>query len=104
MNVMNLEKNLYMIVIVSWCVQDFVKDLQSVSGSIGSLGSKAQKLVPSGIVSKMRGQSSGGSISGQPPAAVEEVERQKDESLPERESESRPVSPDSEPSVVENSA
>ncbi|EIE20768.1 hypothetical protein COCSUDRAFT_67224 [Coccomyxa subellipsoidea C-169] len=84
---------------------DFVKDLQSVSGSIGSLGSKAQKLVPSGIVSKMRGQSSSGSISAQPPAAVEEVERQKDESLPEREeSESRPVSPDGEPSVVENSA
>ncbi|KAK9901620.1 hypothetical protein WJX75_005190 [Coccomyxa subellipsoidea] len=29
---------------------DFVEDLQSVSGSISSLGSKAQKLVPAGIV------------------------------------------------------
>jgi hypothetical protein len=86
-----------------------VEDLQSVSGSISSLGSKAQKLVPAGIVRSLRGQNSGGSISEVPPKAVEETEKQKNESPQERESqerepESSPMSSGSEPTVVENSA
>ena len=84
-------------------MQDFVEDLQSVSGGIGLLGSKAQKLVPAGIVSSLRGQSSGGSISEIPPVVVEETERQEDESSKEREPESSPVSSGSEPSIVDNS-
>lgn len=91
-------------------LQDFLEDLQGISGSLTSLGSKAQKVVtaPAAAVGSLRGKLSQGSLNKPLPSSTEQIQfertTEEQEQKQEQASERNVAASDSEKSVVENSA
>ena len=89
-------------------LQDFLEDLQNVSGSLTSLGSKAQKVVtaPAAAVGSLRGKLTQGSLNKPLPSSTEQmqIERTAEQQEPQQASESNVATSDGDKSVVENSA
>ncbi|CAL8468025.1 g7564 [Coccomyxa elongata] len=87
---------------------DFLEDLQGISGSLTSLGRKAQKVVtaPAAAVGSLRGKLTQGSLNKPLPSSTEQmqIERTTEEQEQKQASERNVAASDSEKSVVENSA